>query len=114
MIIFWSYHFIGAYTSVKQDHYVLILTNDKPGGYYVDLATNHYKLGSNTYALDLFNNWQGICIEPNPMHHIGILSNRRCKLFVNPVSSKSGEEVRFRFKNDGDADMGGLGTCHII
>ena len=103
---------IGAYTKTLQDHYVLIFTNDKSGGYYVDLATNHYKLGSNTYALDIFNNWQGICIEPNPIHHIQILSHRRCKLFVNPVSSKPGDEVIFRFENAGDAGLGGLGKYH--
>lgn len=114
IILIIPYDYIGAYTNTLQDHYVLILSNDKSGGYYVDLATNHYKLGSNTYALDIFNNWQGICIEPNPIHHIQILSHRRCELFVNPVSSKPGEEVLFRFENPGDAGLGGLGILSLI
>lgn len=38
-----------------------------------------------------------------------ILSNRRCELYINPVSVNPGEQITFRFENPGDAGMGGLG-----
>jgi hypothetical protein len=35
--------------------------------FFVDLATNHWHDGSNTWPLETFlPNWSGICIEPNP------------------------------------------------
>lgn len=81
----------------RQDYFILMLNHDKANGYYVDLATNIPDEYSNTYVLDLYNNWTGICIEPDPRHHIPILSKRRCSLFTNPVSSVSGEIIKFRF-----------------
>ena len=98
-----------ADSRIHQDYVVLNITKHKVNGYYVDLAANDYKFGSNSYVLDLFFAWNGICIEPNPQHFLPILSHRRCALYTNPVSSKNGEIVQFRFANKGDMNLGGLG-----
>eukprot|EP01065_Artemidia_motanka_P043813 TRINITY_DN6135_c0_g1_i1.p1 TRINITY_DN6135_c0_g1~~TRINITY_DN6135_c0_g1_i1.p1 ORF type:complete len:357 (+),score=23.44 TRINITY_DN6135_c0_g1_i1:75-1073(+) len=49
-------------------------------GFYVDLAANHHYLGSNTYVLDRCYGWKGICVEPNPLYHHGIRTERLCEL----------------------------------
>jgi hypothetical protein len=37
-------------------------TVNKRHGFFVDLATNHYKNDSNTFLLEQFYNWNGLCI----------------------------------------------------
>mmetsp|Transcript_279 Transcript_279/g.510 ORF Transcript_279/g.510 Transcript_279/m.510 type:complete len:396 (+) Transcript_279:45-1232(+) len=95
--------------SSMQDLVVLTIFKDKDNGYFVDLAANEWKMGSNTYTLEYFNKWKGICIEPNPQYLEGLLSNRKCKIFTNPVSAHGNETVTFRFTPNGDKRMGGLG-----
>jgi len=80
----------------EQDSLVLKLLNSKVGGYFIDLAANDYKHISNSYSLEKYYNWSGICIEPNPQYMEGILSNRKCKLVVNPVYSRANEIVKFQ------------------
>jgi FkbM family methyltransferase len=79
--------------------------NDMEKGYFIDLAANEWRNISNSYGLESFNNWDGVCIEPNPQYHEGLLSNRRCKIFVNPVGMKNGENVTF---NIGRGAFGGI------
>ena len=43
------------------------------GDFYIDLATNDYTDCSNTFVMDIYNNWNGICIEPNPRYLIGMI-----------------------------------------
>lgn len=92
------------YSQAQQDFVVLTIYNDKPDGYYVDLAANHFRDLSNTYILDHYNGWKGVCIEPNPMYLVGLLSNRKCTVVTSPVSNTNGEEVTFKF----DGVYGGL------
>ena len=49
-------------------------------GVYVDLATNHPVVISNTFFLDRCLGWKGLCIEPNPVHHSRIRQARSCSL----------------------------------
>ena len=92
--------------SSAQDIIILKFFNDKWDGYYVDLAANHYEEGSNTYVLDYFNKWKGICVEPNPAYLVGLLSNRKCTVISSAVSKTDGEEVIFRFHHTGG--LGGM------
>lgn len=77
-------------------------------GYFVDLASNHYSEGSNTIMLELYNNWRGICIEPNPMYWQDLLARRKCELFISPVSSAAGTIVDFQFRTDHRAGNSGI------
>jgi hypothetical protein len=80
-----------------QDMLVLELLQDKPEGYFVDLAANDWSHLSNSFVLEYYNRWRGICIEPDPQYLVGLLANRKCTIFVNPVSSANGDRIKFNF-----------------
>jgi hypothetical protein len=63
-------------------------------GFFVDLAANHYKHISNTYSLETFAGWNGICIEPNSRYWEGHLK-RRCTVVSAVVSEVKNEVVNF-------------------
>jgi len=63
--------------------------------YFVDLASNHATLFSNTYLLET-NGWEGLCIEPNPIYWYGLASYRNCTVigaFVGGQQKEDGKEV---------------------
>mmetsp|Transcript_5607 Transcript_5607/g.9207 ORF Transcript_5607/g.9207 Transcript_5607/m.9207 type:complete len:369 (-) Transcript_5607:64-1170(-) len=97
-----------SHSQSMQDLVLLNILDDKNGGYFVDLATNDYQFLSNTYALEYFNKWNGVCIEPNPKYLEGLLSNRKCHIFTNPVSATNNESVTFRFSAHGNGVFGGI------
>ena len=92
----------ALHSQARQDFIVLDITKDKNNGYFVDLAANHWLVHSNTLSIETFNAWKGICIEANPNYFVGLLSNRRCKVFVNPVTDIAGRTVRFRVRKVGE------------
>jgi len=85
-----------------QDVAVLTMFNDKPDGYFVDLYANHWDIDSNTYVLEFFNKWKGICVEPNPIYLEGLLSNRKCAIVTSPIGSTAGEIMRFKYHTNTD------------
>jgi len=87
-------------SQANQDIIVAKYLNEKKNGYFVDLAANDYKIYSNTLNLERKNQWSGICVEPNPKYHVGLLSNRTCLLVTNPVSSYSNQIVDFNFHDE--------------
>ena len=98
----------ASFVDTSQGQLVILrpLFESFPNGecFFVDLATNHWHDGSNTWPLETFlPNWSGICIEPNPKYHRGILENRKCVLVTNPVASEN-KKVPFIF----DDGLGGI------
>lgn len=81
-----------------QDEFVAaILTNRPPEGFFfIDLAASHWKDNSNTYALEKFHGFRGICIEPNDEYLLGLVMNRTCTVIRSAVSSHANKIVRFR------------------
>lgn len=55
-------------SQVGQDRLILEILGNKSGGYYVDLASNEAKYISNTFTLETYFGWNGICIEANPKY----------------------------------------------
>jgi FkbM family methyltransferase len=96
------------YSDFGQDEFVDKFHKSKKSGYFVDLASNHFSIASNTYALEVFNKWNGICIEPNPQYLKELLAHRRCQVYNNPVTDKRGEEVKFRLQARGHGALGGI------
>lgn len=92
-----------------QDKICIEMFNDKRDGYFVDLAAHKWKEGSNTYIPEYFNDWKGICIEANPKDLIGLLSNRKCKLYVNPVGTSTGQLLKFDFRENNRKKGGAFG-----
>jgi len=80
-----------------QDMLVLELFHDKSYGYFVDLAANDWSHLSNSFVLEYYNRWRGVCIEPDPQYLVGLLANRKCSIFINPVSSANGDRIKFNF-----------------
>ena len=62
---------------------------DRPG-FFVDLATNHPIIRSNTYILEQCLGWKGLCIEPTPALHAAIRRERKCTLIPNCISERGG------------------------
>ena len=78
----------------------------KRGGYFVELASNDWKVYSNSLTLEYFYHWDGICIEPNKKVYLQeLIENRRCHIYTNPVSSSTGTEMKFRFSNLGHGGL---------
>lgn len=92
----------------KQDMAVLLFLKDKENGYFVDLAANHWEHLSNTYTLETFNKWKGVCIEPHPMYLENLLANRKCKIFTCAVGASDNEIVKFRFSQGEKGVYGGV------
>ncbi len=69
--------------------------NFKTNGYFVDIgAVDGYYI-SNTYILEKFWNWQGICVEANPIWIRGLNANRSC-IKINACLDYTNHEIEFR------------------
>lgn len=57
-----------------QDEWAYSLVGD--GGYFVDIGAHDGIIHSNTYALEMYHGWSGICIEPDPDAYRQLAENR--------------------------------------
>jgi Methyltransferase FkbM domain len=82
-----------------QDRFVVeeIFSQSNSGRFFIDLAANEAVYLSNSYSLERYFNWSGLCIETNPRHFIG-LSKRKCITVGAVVSDKVNEEVTFNLE----------------
>ena len=80
-----------------QDRLVMELMDFKRGGFYIDLAARYWQKGSNTWALDHYLGWKGVCIEPDKNLNVGLLVNRSCAVIINPISKYGGKLVFFNY-----------------
>jgi len=58
-------------------------------GYFLDVGAYDGKSISNTLELEKVG-WNGICIEPSPVHYPGVVANRKCHHINVAISSSSG------------------------
>lgn len=75
--------------------FVLHYFNDASKLFYIDIGANDGVTCSNSYALEKYLKWDGICIEPNPESFIKLSNARKCECINNCLSSKKGK-VTFR------------------
>ncbi len=63
-----------------QDRWVVKKLNKKKNGYFVDLGASGGVVNSNSYALEKYFDWHGICVEPNPNMRAfpNLVENRDC------------------------------------
>ena len=54
----------------QQDLWALQVNGCKRGGYYVDIGANNGVHISNTYVLDHFQGWRGLCVDAFPVSTI--------------------------------------------
>jgi FkbM family methyltransferase len=78
-----------------QDKWIIeeIFPNLK-NGYFVDLAAADGIFLSNTYILEKYYDWNGICIEPNITSFQKLKLNRNCNVDDNVIMS-DGTEIDF-------------------
>lgn len=81
-----------------QDRKVIDLFGGKPDGYYVDLAANDAHALSNTFALEKYHNWTGLCIEPNDRYWKSHIYWRKCTIVGALIGEKLNEEVPVAFR----------------
>lgn len=88
-------NFNVAKAQIFQDLFVMFMTNDKRGGYFVEFgATNGVTL-SNSYLLEKSFGWDGILAEPARCWHAELRANRNSKIETKCVWAKSGEQLEF-------------------
>jgi len=94
-----------SYAQLMQDIVVLLHSNFKRDGYFVEFgATDGIEL-SNTYLLEKEYAWNGIVSEPAPSWHADLNKNRKCIIDHRCVWKSSNELISFR-----EADIGSLST----
>jgi FkbM family methyltransferase len=97
-----------AKSQCRQDELVEALFHGKNNGYFVDLAANDATTLSNTYGLEVRNNWNGLCVEPNP-HYWKKLSYRKCEIVAAVIGAERKAEVKFKFHEGSQrAPSGGI------
>lgn len=82
------------HSQLGQDLWVMLQTGFKEHGYFVEIgAANGIEI-SNTYALEKFLSWKGICVEP--VNQVDQLRrNRSCIVDDSCVWGASGEKIDF-------------------
>lgn len=112
------YKYEDEYEQIKLDKYLSVLDNKvdkyylenivtqrdkcKKNGIFIDIGAYDGIKNSNTYYLENYLDWKGICIEPNP--HVFskyLVNNRKCILYNSVISNKSDIDIEFIIpKND--------------
>lgn len=94
------------YISQKgQDKWIIeTVFNKKHDGYFVDLAATDGITINNTYLLEKYFNWKGICIEANPIYYPLLQKNRSC-ITVNACVDDIEQQVLFRINNGGGSGI---------
>lgn len=78
------------YSQSNQDKWVCELFKFKKDGYFVDVGASNGIHINNTYCLEQFLNWNGICIEADTNIFNQLTNNRKCLKVNAAVSDKNG------------------------
>ena len=81
----------------RLDFFVLENTYYKKHGYFVDIGAADGVVGSNTFVLEKFYNWSGICVDPNPKLIEKLAGTRDCQICSLCAWSTSGKILDFEF-----------------
>lgn len=87
---------------LRQDLFVLFITDRKRDGWFVEFGAMDGVRASNTLLLERDYGWSGIMSEPNPRYNVNLEKNRRCRIDLRCVSDRTGSTVKFQ-----TADQGG-------
>jgi len=86
-----------SYSQLGQDLWVLKQHRFKRGGFFVDFGATNGILLSNSYLLEKYYAWTGLCAEPNPIFFAELKRNRQCTISNTCIGGKTGEKVEFLF-----------------
>jgi len=84
---------VNFYSKEGQDKWVVDMLDGKQSGLFIDLGATNGISNNNTYALEKYFGWSGVCVEPNPLPRSfqSLVKNRKCKCLNACVYSKNGE-----------------------
>ena len=88
--------FLLKFSENDYDKWLLHKTNFKHNGYFVDIGAGDGVIGSNTYLLEKFYNWQGIAVDPNPTFLKSLCGSRDCLISDLAVYKQSGKVLPFK------------------
>lgn len=80
-----------------QDFFVLDKVRYKRNGFFVDIGAADGVTSSNTFILEKFYTWNGICVDPNPVFTQSLFNVRDCFASTLCVYNKTGEILPFKF-----------------
>lgn len=89
-----------------QDFFVLEKCGYKQNGYFVDIGAADGITGSNTFLLEKFYKWNGICVDPNPVFLQSLYNCRDNFVSTLAVYSETGSIVPFKFLCDSNEFYG--------
>lgn len=84
-----------SFAQLHQDLWVLHMTGEKRGGFFVEFGACDGVLLSNTLLLEREFGWRGILAEPNPQFHAALAQNRTAAISTACVAGRTGERVAF-------------------
>lgn len=82
-------------SQIKQDMFVLFVTQKKQNGFFVEFGACDGKELSNTYLLEKNFNWTGILAEPCKYWHEDLLRQRNCIIDKRAVWVISNQNLLF-------------------
>jgi FkbM family methyltransferase len=82
-------------SELNQDLFVLLKSNFKKRGYFVEIGGADGKTHSNTYFLEKEYNWRGIVAEPAIINKKKLQKNRNCHVCYNPVHEHTDVKLDF-------------------
>lgn len=83
-----------------QDFFVLDKLCYKKQGFFVDIGAADGITGSNTFILEKFYKWNGICIDPNPALLKSLCGSRDVIISDLCVYKDTGQILPFKYLND--------------
>lgn len=88
-------HLTRSSAQILQDLWVLFMTGEKHGGFFVEFGACDGVLLSNTKLLESDYGWSGILAEPNQLWHAALAENRKADISHLCVHAASGKRVAF-------------------
>lgn len=79
------------YSQSNQDKWVVEFLKSKKNGYFIDLGAYDGIQTSNTYYMEKYLGWEGICVEANPIVYQSLIKNRNSKNINVALNSYVGE-----------------------
>jgi FkbM family methyltransferase len=98
---------LKSFSQLEQDFEIVKFYKGKANGYFVDVGANDGLTFSNSFLLERFLNWKGICVEPLPSMIEILNENRKCIVSPYAAYSESGKTLEFSIHN-GDSMFSGI------
>ena len=105
--IFANVDSIESNSQLLQDVMVMVLTDFKTKGFFVEFGGCDGKYLSNTLLLEKQFNWSGILAEPSRHFHKDLINNRNCLIDFRAVYHSTGLTVEFKDVTDHN-DLSGI------